>query len=548
MNTSSHGDPLRPVLSVEQIDVLRRFGDQRAASAGDDLYRAGDERHDMFVVSSGLVGVISRFDGADVLVSHHTAGEVVGELDLLTGQRSSFGARMLLDGSVLALDPEVIRRIVATAPDIGDLIVETFVARRERLLEHESHALQVAGCRHSRASLALREYLVRNRLPHCWIDEPAELARLRELHGVTEDDLPTAIVGPAVLRAATPGSVADHLGLTASSLERRLFDMIVVGAGPAGLAAAVYGASEGLSTLTVESVAPGGQAGTSSRIENYLGFPSGVSGTDLTNMAITQALKFGACFSTPGDVVSLSFEGDALTVVLSDGTRLDARSVVAATGARYRRLGIPRLEEFEGTSVYYAATEIEARLVADRPAVIVGGGNAAGQAALFLSKYCNPVTLVVRSHDLGASMSNYLAARIAENPAIEVRCGTQVTELHGDRELRALTLAGPGGDEVCDTAALFSFIGAMPSSEWLVGLVETDDHGFVRTCRDLAADVADRSRRGVGRRPFPYETSHPGVFAVGDLRAGSVKRVASAVGEGSAVVRSVHSHLAALPT
>lgn len=541
MSTSSDRDPLRPVLSAEQMDVLRRFGEQRTASAGEDLYRAGDERHDLFVVSSGLVGVISRFDGAEVLVSHHTAGELVGELDLLTGQRSSFGARMLLDGSVLAFDPDVIRRVITTAPDIGDLIVETFVARRELLLEHESHALQVVGSRHSSASLALREYLVRNRLPHCWIDEPSELSRLRELHGVTEDDLPAAIVGSALLRSATPGSVADHLGLTASSMEGRLFDMIVVGAGPAGLAAAVYGASEGLHTLTIESVAPGGQAGTTSRIENYLGFPSGVTGTELTHMAITQALKFGACFSTPCEVVSLSSEGDTLGVVLTDGTRLHARSVVAATGARYRRLGIPRLEEFEGTSVYYAATEIEARLAADRPAVVVGGGNAAGQAALFLSKYCDPVTLVVRSDDLRASMSSYLASRIAEHPGIVVCCGTEVTELHGDRELRALTLAGPGGDEICDAAALFSFIGAMPSSAWLSGLVETDDNGFVRTCGDLVTDGADR-------RPLPYETSRPGVFAVGDVRTGSIKRVASAVGEGSAVVRSVHSHLGALRT
>lgn len=545
MNANPPRDVIHPVLSAEQIDVLRKFSEQRQATAGDDLFCADDVRHDMFVVLSGLVGVISRFDGVDELVSHHTAGELVGELDLLTGQRSSFGARMLLDGEVLALAPETLRTVIATAPDIGDIIVETLVARRELLLDDGSHAIQVAGSRHSPASLALREYLTRNRLPHCWIDDPAGLARLLDEQGVADDELPTAMVGRTLLRSATPRSVADHLGLTTSSVEQRVFDLIVVGAGPAGLAAAVYGASEGLDTLTVEAVAPGGQAGTSSRIENYLGFPSGVTGAALTDMAITQALKFGARLCTPCEVASVSVRRGNLDVVLADGTTLEARAVIAATGATYRRLDLPRLEDFEGTSVYYAATEVEARLVADTPAVIVGGGNAAGQAALFLAKYCNQVSLVVRSDDLASSMSSYLAARIAAHPVVTIHCGTQVTELHGDHELTAVTLAGPNGDELCDSAALFSFIGAVPSAGWLSGLVETDGHGFVRTCRDLSGG---RRWRSIGRTPQPYETSEPGLFAVGDVRSGSIKRVASAVGEGAAVIRSVHGHLAALRT
>jgi thioredoxin reductase (NADPH) len=463
----------------------------------------------------------------------------------LTGQHVYLTARVAEAGEVLAVSPADFRRLIATVPEMSDVILAALIARRTRLLSGAARAVRVIGSRYSPESLQMREYLARNRLPHQWLDADteADVNHLVDGFGICADELPVVTIGTTVFRRATPGQVAQHLGLTIESIPQRCFDLVVIGAGPAGLAASVYGASEGLSTLTLESVVPGGQAGTSSRIENYLGFPSGVSGEELTSLAMTQALKFGALMSTPCDVDALDERGGHLVVRLSDGTELAGRAVVAATGAHYRRLPVPRLGDFEGTGVYYAATETEARLVSGAPVVVVGGGNSAGQAAMFLAGQKCEVTVVIRGSGLGRSMSRYLADRIEAHSGIAVETDTEVVALHGDDVLDGVTLSCADRRRDIAAAGLFSFIGATPATAWLSGRAAVDAAGFVRTDRALTPDDLGEEWATLGRSPLVFETSQPGLFAVGDVRSGSVKRVASAVGEGSAVVRSVHEHL-----
>jgi thioredoxin reductase (NADPH) len=367
---------------------------------------------------------------------------------------------------------------------------------------------------------------------------------LLEQFGIAATELPVVIATGTVLRRATPGDVAGYLGLTVERLPNRCFDLVVVGGGPAGLAAAVYGASEGLRTLGVEMTAPGGQAGMSSRIENYLGFPMGISGAELTQRAIIQAEKFGASLTAPCTVDSLRNHAGFLVARLSDGSEVAGRAVIAATGASYRRLEASRLSDFEGNGVYYAATEIEARMCGLSPVVVVGGGNSAGQAAIFLSQRGCPVSLVIRGDDLAKDMSRYLVERVEADPHITLRTRTTVGAVDGDETLRSVQLDGPDGTTALPCAGLFSFIGADPSSGWLNDCAALDDRGFVLTDLALTADQLGQGWQALDRSPLPFETSHPGLFAVGDLRSGSTKRVAAAVGEGSASVRSVHQYLA----
>jgi len=402
------------------------------------------------------------------------------------------------------------------------------------------------GSRFSPEMLRVREFLARNRIPHEWLDPDRDttVERLLREFAVTPGELPVVIASGSVLRHPTPGVLAQYLGLTIDSLPERCFDLVVVGAGPAGLAAAVYGASEGLRTLVVEMVAVGGQAAGSSRIENYLGFPTGISGGDLTQRAVVQAEKFGAHLTSPCTASSLREEAGHLVVRLSDGTDVAGRAVIVASGASYRRLDAARLADFEGIGVYYAATEMEARLCAGSPVVVAGGGNSAGQAALFLAEAGSPVTVVIRGHDLSTSMSRYLVDRIEAEGRIDVRTNTSITALDGDTTLTSVRVNNGGSDAVLPCAALFSFIGADPETDWLSGCAALDEHGFVLTDRSLGEEHLAGRWEALGRRPLPFETSYPGLFAVGDVRAGSTKRVAAAVGEGSAAVRSVHEYLA----
>jgi thioredoxin reductase (NADPH) len=400
--------------------------------------------------------------------------------------------------------------------------------------------------------LQLREFLSRTRIPYEWLDpdEDPHVGDVLEQFGLESSDLPVVVSSDTVLRHATPGSLSQHFGLTVDRLPERCFDLVIVGGGPAGLAAAVYGASEGLRTLGVDMVAPGGQAGTSSRIENYFGFPIGISGGELAQRGFVQAEKFGAQLTTPCEAVSLKEKAGHLVVELSDGSEVAGRAVIAATGAHYRRLAVERIREFEAKGVYYAATELEARQCAGSPVVVVGGGNSAGQAAVFLADKGSPVAVVIRGSQLSASMSGYLVRRLEEHPHIDVLTDSQVVDLEGAEVLSSVQIEGPGGRSGRPCSALFSFIGADPQSDWLSGCAALDEHGFVLTDRFLAPDLLDRDGvwNALGRAPLPYETSHPGLFAVGDVRSGSAKRVATAVGEGSAAVRAIHEYLAFTPT
>jgi thioredoxin reductase (NADPH) len=455
-------------------------------------------------------------------------------------------ARVFDAGEVIAVSRNALLRLIATDASLSDKILAAFLARRALLMRGAASAIRVIGSRFSPDSGRVREFLARSGIPHEWLDPDTERDvehLLRELD-IAPRDLPVVITTGKVLRHATAGALAEYLGLTVATMPDGGFDLIVVGAGPAGLAAAVYGASEGLRTLVLEMVAVGGQAGSSSRIENYLGFPTGISGGDLTQRATAQAQKFGASFSSPCTVASMQEEVGLFVLRLSNGTAIPGRAVIVATGARYRRLAADRLEQFESRGVYYAATELEARMCAGSPAVVAGGGNSAGQAALFLANAGSAVTIVIRGPDLASSMSRYLVDRIEADKRIIVRRNTGILALEGDQSLTGVRVSGPDGEETLASTALFSFIGAEPASEWLSGFAALDDHGFVLTDRSLAREQLNGRWQTLGRLPLPFETSHPGLFAVGDVRSGSTKRVAAAVGEGSAAVRSVHAYLA----
>jgi thioredoxin reductase (NADPH) len=538
-----------PTLDGANLALLETLGTQRPMTVGEYLYQEGDTTYDFYALRSGAVEIVVGSNGAERLIVRHGPGNFLGELNLLTGQRVYVSARVVAPGEVIVAPRAALQQVIATNPGLGDTILAAFLARRSRLLTGAAAAIRVVGSRFSPESLQIREFLARNRIPHQWLDPDRDAAveELLSTFAVAPSELPVVITASAVLRRPTPGKVAEYLGLTIDSLPERCFDLVVVGAGPAGLAAAVYGASEGLRTLVVEMTGVGGQAGASSRIENYLGFPTGISGADLTERAVVQAEKFGAHLTSPCMASSLREEAGHLVIRLSDGTDVAARAVIVASGARYRRLDAARLADFEGTGVYYAATEMEGLLCAGSPIVVVGGGNSAGQAALFLAASGSPVTIVIRGHDLDASMSRYLVDRIDLDARIEVRTDSTITALEGDQTLTSVRVTTEGVDAVLSCAALFSFIGADPAASWLSGCAALDERGFVLTDRSLDEARLDERWEALGRRPLPFETSYPGLFAVGDVRSGSIKRVAAAVGEGSAAVRSVHAYLAFAP-
>jgi len=538
-----------PNLNDAEISNLEPFGSRHVAQPGEYLYRAGDAGYDFYVVLAGLVEAVLDVDGEEQVIATHGPGRFLGELNLLTGLRVFVSARVVETSELLVIPVEEFRRIIAIEPNLSDKILAAFMARRNELMTGAGAAIRLIGSRFSPEVLDLREFLSRTRIPHQWLDSDgdAQVEGLLDHFGVGPADFPVVVTSDAVIRHATPGVLADHLGLTVERLPDRCFDLVIVGGGPAGLAAAVYGASEGLRTLGIDMVAPGGQAGTSSRIENYFGFPTGISGGELAQRGFVQAEKFGAHLTTPCTATGLKEKSGHLVVELSDGSEVAGRAVIAASGASYRRLGVDRIREFEAKGVYYAATELEARQCAGTPVVVVGGGNSAGQASVFLADQGSAVTVVIRGPELGASMSGYLVARLESHPRIEVLARSEVVSLEGDHVLRSVQITGPGGVNERPCAALFSFIGAEPQSGWLSGCAAVDEHGFVLTDRSLGPEHLDGPWTALGRGPLPYETSHPGLFAVGDVRSGSTKRVATAVGEGSAAVRAVHEYLAFAP-
>jgi thioredoxin reductase (NADPH) len=535
-----------PLLDPSAVDEIAAFGSVVPVDAGEMLYRAGGEVPNFFVVIEGEVEIVREGED-EVVVAAHGPGRFLGELNLVTGQRPYLSARMSQAGRVLSVEPDQFRLLMSTKPDLSDTIFQAFVARRQMLRSGlAAGAIRLIGSRFSPEALALRAFANRAGLPYTWIeiedldDVGAYLAEF----GAGPEDVPMVVMPKVVLRRATPGEFASLLGLAYRSVPGSVADLVVVGSGPAGLAAAVYGSSEGLSTICLDAVAVGGQAGASSRIENYVGFPNGISGGDLTTRAAIQAQRLGARLNAPCEVVGLKAENGFHIVQLVDGSEIATRAVIVASGAHYRRLAVPDLERFEGAGVYYAATELEARLCRGARVGVVGGGNSAGQAAIYLSQQGSHVTLIVRRRELVETMSQYLIARIAADPHIEVLTHTEVRQLAGDTHLETVTLehTASGARETVGCGGLFCFIGAIPATSWLGECVARDRNGFVPTDRELPDDDASREAFG-GRDPLPFETSCPGVFAVGDVRLGSMKRVAAAVGEGSSAVRSVHEYL-----
>src|SRR5882762_4249943 len=436
-------------LTDAELATLGQLGVRRAVAAGEYLYRESDPGYDFYVVLSGAVEIFVKSEGQERIIARHEAGRFLGELNLLTGQRVYVSARVAEPGEVLAVPRDALRRLIATDASLSDKILAAFLARRAILMSGAASAIRVIGSRYSPDSGRVREFLARSRIPHEWLDPDADsdVERLLREFDIAPRDLPVVIATGTVLRRPTPGALADYLGLTVGKLPDRCFDLVVVGAGPAGLAAAVYGASEGLRTIVVEMVAVGGQAGSSSRIENYLGFPTGISGADLTQRATVQAQKFGASLTSPCTAASLREDAGHLVIRLSDGLDVPGRAVIVATGARYRRLDAARLEQFESRGVYYAATELEARMCAGSPAVVAGGGNSAGQAALFLANAGSAVTIVIRGPDLAASMSRYLVDRVEADKRIVVRRNTRIVALEGNEFLTGVRINGANGEE-----------------------------------------------------------------------------------------------------
>jgi thioredoxin reductase (NADPH) len=545
---SESENPAWPQLDANELAELATFGETREVHAGDVLYRAGDRSYDFFVVLEGEISIVRTGEQGDAVVATHGPGRFLGELSLLTGQRPYLTARVTRPGRVVEIAQPEFRRLMDQRPDLADLIFRAFLARRELLRTGEgARAILIVGSRYSAAAMALRAFATRSQLPHTWIDveDVDDVDVLLADHGLRPGDVPAVITPVATLRHPTPGEFAQHLGLTFHAVPGYVFDLVVVGTGPAGLAAAVYGASEGLTTVSMDSVATGGQAGSSSRIENYVGFPNGISGGELTARAAMQAQRLGARLNAPCEVTGLRSEHGFHVIVLADGSEVPARAVIVASGARYQRLAIPDLERFEGAGVYYAATDLEARICTGSEVVVVGGGNSAGQAAIYLAQQGSHVSIAIRRADLAATMSHYLIERIDADPRITVLANTEVRELSGDGHLARVTVehTATGERRTIACSGLFCFIGARPATAWLDGCVELDSSGFVLTDRSLPESVVT-GPAFAARPPLPFETSLPGVFAVGDVRHGSVKRVAAAVGEGSSAVRSVYDHLA----
>lgn len=533
-----------PKLSDAQIAVLEPFATARHLEDGEPLFRAGDHRGGFFIVRSGAVEIIDLSTGEPRTVTVHQPREFTGDIDIMSRRRPVVDAVARGATDVLHLSSHEIRQIIGERPTLGDLILRAFIARRELLVASGFQGLRVIGSASSRDTFRLREFLARNHVPFTWIDLDAEpgVAELLERFGVEERDTPVVAHGTRpLLRNPSVSQLADMLGIR-RSLEERTFDLVIIGAGPAGLAAAVYGASEGLSTVVLDRYAPGGQAGTSSRIENYLGFPTGISGADLATRATLQAQKFGALLSASSSAEGLELGDSLFTVRLEGGDEVRARALLIATGAEYRKLDAPGRARLDGLGVYYAATHMELVTCSGADVAVVGGGNSAGQAAMFLSENTRRVLLLLRGDDLYRSMSSYLADRILEVDNIEVHYETEIRRLLGERHLEAIELeqTRTGERRTVPTPAVFTFIGAKPQTRWLPPQVETDAKGFILTGRAAARSTHWRHHRD----PLFLETSHPGIFAAGDVRHGSTKRVASAVGEGAMAVKLIHEYLA----
>ncbi|HEY6333761.1 MAG TPA: FAD-dependent oxidoreductase [Blastocatellia bacterium] len=535
-----------PTLTPDQIEELGSCSTAAAKTyhEGDILFKVGDRDFKFFVIRKGEVEIIDSTGDTPKIVTVHRAGGFTGDISHLTGLPSIVTAKALGDCEVYEISGDSLRRVLNQCPVLSDILLQAFIARRQLLRESPDFTgLRVIGSSYSHDAFRIRDFLAKNRLLFTWVDvenDPQVHTLLKEF-GITEADTPVVACGRMLLlRNPSNRELADATGIH-RPLEQNAYDLVIAGGGPAGLAAAVYGASEGLKTVVLERTAPGGQAGMSMRIENYLGFPTGLTGGELAGRALIQANKFGARMSIPSGVSSLNLEGQYPVINTDDGATITARALLIATGAAYRRLNVDGCERFEGSGVYYAATPMEAKMCRGSEVIVVGGGNSAGQAAVFLSGEVRKVWHIIRGNDLNKNMSTYLALRIEQTPNIKLLTNTSITQMHGDTHLESVEVHNSvtGEDRTITTPAVFSFIGADPRTDWLPAEIEKDSKGFIRTGPSLATSAYWT----MARQPFLLETSRPGVFAAGDVRSGSAKRVAAAVGEGSMAVQLVHEYL-----
>ncbi len=526
-----------PTLKESHLDRIQSFCAKETVKDGALLFERGQRSVDFFIILSGAVEIFDTDDQGNANVfTVHRKNQFTGELDLFNDREILVSGRASGVTEVLRFKRADFRRMVVAEPDIGEIIMRAFILRRVGLIQHIQGGVTVIGRKQDALTLQIDRFLTRNGYPHRMldIDEDEDSASAMEGFSIDRGDLPVVILPDGQLvKAPTDKELADALGLTEELRPDHLYDLAVIGAGPSGLAAAVYGASEGLETIIVEKLAPGGQAGTSSKIENYLGFPTGISGQALAGRAQIQAQKFGAKLAISRNATGLDCDGDYNKIILEGDEAICARALVIATGASYRKLNLENDEKFEGQGIHYAATPMEAKLCQNEEVAVIGGGNSAGQAAMFLSQTAKHVHLLIRSNSLAASMSSYLIDRLEASPKVTIRFGTAITELIGENHLESLRWKGPEGIEDRDIRNVFVMIGAVPNTGWIGDCLQLDGCGFIRTGSDCKGEPTDS----------PYMTSRAGVVAVGDVRSGSVKRVASGVGEGSVVIQAVHKYL-----
>lgn len=538
-----------PKLSETQLERLHPAGTRRRAALDEVIFEQGSRSGSLFIVLSGSLDVLSPGKTAETRITVLEPGQFTGEVNMLSGRPALVRVRALAPSELLEISQASLRHIVQTDPEMSELFLRVFLRRRQALIAQALGDVMVIGSRYCAATLNLKEFLSRNGHPYTYIDadEDSTVLDMLERLGISMADMPVLICrGKSPLRNPSKADVARCLGFNSDTDTARIYDLIVVGAGPSGLAAAVYAASEGLDVLVLEGNAPGGQAGSSSHIENYLGFPTGISGQDLAGRAFVQAEKFGAQVAIARVASGIQCDRRPFTVDCADGAPVHAKALIIASGAEYRKLPISNLPQFESVGVYYCATRLEAQLCANEEVVVVGGGNSAGQAAIFLSGIAKHVHVLVRGPSLADSMSRYLIRRIEESPAITLRTHSEIVALEGNGHLERISWANreTGASETRDIRHIFSMTGACPNTHWLNGCVALDDKRFVKTGGDLSPEDLDASRWPLQRQPHLFETSLPRVFAVGDVRSRSVKRVASAVGEGSVAVQLVHQVLA----
>ncbi|MFL5310905.1 MAG: FAD-dependent oxidoreductase [Myxococcales bacterium] len=536
-----------PRLSAAQVARLAHIGERRQVSRGEMVVEQGESTPRFFVVISGALAIVHPDREQEVSLHVLREGEFTGEVNMLSARPSLVRTRAIEAGELLVIRPDDLHKVVQADVDLSEILMRAFILRRVALIANSLGDAVLLGSTHSAATLRIREFLTRNGQPHAYldVDKDPDVQALLDRFGLHLTDVPVVICGQVrVLKSPSNAEIAECLGLNRVLDPAAVRDLVIVGAGPAGLAAAVYAASEGLDVLVLESSAPGGQAGSSSKIENYLGFPTGISGEALAGRAYTQAQKFGAEIAVARSAVKLRCERPLHTVEMSAGGSVTARSLVIATGVQYRKLPLAELPRFEGLGVYYGATHVEAQLCQADDVIIVGGANSAGQAAVFLGATARQVRILVRGPGLAETMSRYLIRRIEDSRNIAVRAFTEIVALEGDGHLERVQVRDGRTNEIetLPIRHVFVMTGAIPHTGWLQGAVALDGKGFVKTGPDLAHE--DLTAWPLRRPPFLLETSVPGVFAVGDVRAGSVKRVASAVGEGSICVQLVHRLLA----